>query len=175
MIPEISHKWNQNSILHLIEMFSVNLPHAARSRLAERTRLDSILASWGGLALCGATRSPGPTGERWSGRWRGSLLIFGRYLCVVEVFFSVWLLWAPTISDEEMLYVAFCSSAVISAVIGHTHPKWRMRMCRFIPTRDVNTFSQPGHRHLYAALLKLCQEENEMFFSFQIFPTHPQV
>lgn len=68
-------------------------------------------------------------------------------------------------------------------VWGHTHPRWRMRMCRFIPTRDVSTFPQPGHRHLYAPLLKLWEWEwktksdSVVFLKHQLktLSIHPQV
>lgn len=98
-------------------MFSVNLPHAARSRLAERTRLDRILASWGGLALRGTARSPGPTGERWSGRWRCGLLVFRGDLCVVEVLLSVRLLWATTVSDNVICLALSRLSYLIYAFV----------------------------------------------------------
>lgn len=115
-LPKKKEKY-QESIVHLIEMFSVNLPHAARSRLAERTRLDRILASWGGLALGGAARSPGPTGERWSGRWRCGLLVFRGDLCVVEVLLSVRLLWAPTVSDNVICLALSRLSYLIYAFV----------------------------------------------------------
>lgn len=39
------------------------------------------------------------------------------------------------------------------------HPRWRMRMWRFIPTRDVSTLAQLGHKHLNAPLLEICHRE----------------
>lgn len=41
-----------------------------------------------------------------------------------------------------------------------THPRCRTRICRLIPTDDVSTLPQAGHRHLYTPLKEFCRKQS---------------
>lgn len=93
--------------------------------------------------------------KRWRRTWKHLIFIWTQE--VPSKMFS----FIIQIFDRKGTYEGLNSRRRIKSKTKLTHPRWSTRICRFIPTEDVSTLPQLGHRHLYTPLNELWGREQD--------------